>query len=77
VLALCLAAVPFAFGSLRSGGYGKRVFVGIVFALGFYVLQLTFSKLAGVYRFDYRIAYAMPPMIMLLVSYLLFRRRSG
>ena len=77
VLALCLAAVPFAFGSLRSGGYGKRVFVGIVFALGFYVLQLTFSKLAGVYRFDYRIAYAMPPMIMLLVSYLLFKRRSG
>jgi len=48
-----------------------------VFALGFYVLQLTFSKLAGVYRFDYRIAYAMPPMIMLLVSYLLFKRRSG
>ena len=77
VLALCLAAVPFAFGSLRSGGYGKRVFVGIVFALGFYVLQLTFSKLAGVYRFDYRIAYAMPPVLMLVVSWLLFRRRSS
>jgi lipopolysaccharide export system permease protein len=41
------------------------------------MLQLTFSKLAGIYRFDYRIAYAMPPVIMLLVSYLLFRRRSG
>ena len=26
VLALCLAAVPFAFGSLRSGGMGKRLF---------------------------------------------------
>ena len=49
----------------------------IVFALGFWMLQLTFSKLAGIYRFDYRIAYAMPPLIMLLVSYLLFRRRSG
>ncbi len=36
VLALCLAAMPFAFGSLRSGGLGKRLFIGIVFALGFW-----------------------------------------
>lgn len=77
VLALCLAAIPFAFGSLRSGGYGKRVFAGIVFALGFWVLQLVFSRLAGIYRFDFRVAYALPPLIMLAVSYLMFRRRSS
>ena len=77
VLALCLAAVPFAFGSLRSGGYGKRLFIGIVFALGFYVLQRTFTQMAGVFRFDYRIAYLLPPLIMLAVSFALFRRRSG
>lgn len=77
VLALCLAAIPFAFGSLRSGGYGKRLFLGIVFALGFWVLQLTFSQLAGIYKFDYRIAYALPPAIMLAISWMLFRRRSG
>ena len=76
VLALCLAAIPFAFGSLRSGGYGKRVFIGIVFALGFWMLQLIFGKLAGIFRFDYRIAYAMPPILMLAVSFLMFRRRS-
>ena len=77
VLALCLAAVPFAFGSLRSGGYGKRLFIGIVFALGFYVLQRAFGQMASVFRFDYRIAYILPPVIMLVVSFLLFRRRSG
>ena len=77
VLALCLAAIPFAFGSLRSGGYGKRVFIGIVFALGFWVLQRIFGELAGIFRFDYRIAYAMPPVLMLAVSWLLFRRRSS
>ncbi|HSM10408.1 MAG TPA: LPS export ABC transporter permease LptG, partial [Lysobacter sp.] len=27
VLALCLAAIPFAFGTLRSGGLGKRLFI--------------------------------------------------
>lgn len=77
VLALCLAAIPFAFGTLRSGGYGKRLFLGIVFALGFWMLQQMFSKLAGIYHFDYRIAYALPPLIMLGVSGFLFKRRSG
>lgn len=77
VLALCLAAIPFAFGTLRSGGYGKRLFLGIVFALGFWVLQQVFTRLAGIYHFDYRIAYAIPPLIMLAVSGFLFKRRSG
>ena len=77
VLALCLAAVPFAFGSLRSGGLGKRLFIGIVFALGFWLVQTQFVKLAGVYKFDFRIAYLVPTLIMLGVSAALFRRRSG
>jgi lipopolysaccharide export system permease protein len=77
VLALCLAAVPFAFGSLRSGGLGKRLFIGIVFALCFWLLQTQFVKLAGVYKFDFRLAYLIPPAIMLAVSAALFRRRSG
>ena len=77
VLALCLAAVPFAFGSLRSGGMGKRLFLGIVFALGFMLLQMQFGRLAGAFRFDYRIAYALPPILMLGTSWWLFRRKSG
>ncbi|MDQ3039531.1 MAG: LptF/LptG family permease, partial [Pseudomonadota bacterium] len=77
VLALCLAAIPFAFGTLRSGGYGKRLFLGIVFALGFFMLQQTFSQLAGIFDFDYRIANALPPVVMLAVSWVLFKRRSG
>src|SRR3546814_3256789 len=44
VLALCLAAIPFAFGTLRSGGAGKRLFIGIVFALGLWLLQMTRSE---------------------------------
>ena len=77
VLALCLAAIPFAFGSLRSGGLGRRLFIGVVFALGFWLLQTQVVKLAAVYQFDYRIAYLVPPLLMLAVSWLLFRRRSG
>lgn len=77
VLALCLAAIPFAFGTLRSGGAGKRLFIGMVFALGFWLLQTQFVSLAGVYKFDYRIAYVVPSLLLLTISFLLFRRRSG
>lgn len=77
VLALCLAAVPFAFGSLRSGGMGKRLFLGMLFALGFWLLQMFFGRMAGALRFDYRIAYALPPILMLAVSGWLFRRKVG
>jgi len=77
VLALCLAAVPFSFGSLRSGGMGKRLFLGMLFALGFWLLQLFFGRMAGALKFDYRIAYALPPVVMLSVSAWLFRRRSS
>ncbi|TKR29754.1 LPS export ABC transporter permease LptG [Luteimonas gilva] len=77
VLALCLAAIPFAFGTLRSGGLGKRLFVGIVFALGFWMLQEQFVQLAGVFKFDFRLAYLLPSVVMLAISAYLFRRRSG
>lgn len=76
VLALCLAAVPFAFGSLRSGGMGKRLFLGIVFAVAFWALQTMFVRMAGAFRLDYRIAYAIPPILLMVVSWAMFRQRS-
>ena len=77
VLVLCLLAIPFAFGSLRSGGLGKRLFMGILFSLGFWLIQTQFVRLAGVFKFDYRIAYLIPAIVMLLLSAVLFKRRAG
>lgn len=77
VLVLCLLAIPFAFGSLRSGGLGKRLFMGIVFSLGFWLVQTQFVRLAGVFKFDYRIAYLIPALAMVGFSLWLFKRRSG
>ena len=76
-LALCLAAVPFAFGTLRSGGLGRRLFLGIVFSLGFWLVQETFVRAARAFQLDYRVAYVAPTILMLALSALLFRRRSG
>jgi lipopolysaccharide export system permease protein len=33
--------------------------------------------MAGVFKFDFRVAYLVPPVLMLGVSAVLFRRRSG
>lgn len=73
-LVLCLAAMPFAFATLRSGGFGKRLFIGIVFGIGFFMLQRLAVNMAEVYRFDLRIGNAIPPLLVALVSWLYFRR---
>jgi lipopolysaccharide export system permease protein len=74
VLVLCLAAMPFAFGTLRSGGFGKRLFLGIVFGVGFFTLQTLTVNMAEVYRFDLRLGNLLPPLAVALLSWLWFRR---
>jgi lipopolysaccharide export system permease protein len=76
VLVLCLAAMPFAFGTLRSGGFGKRLFLGIVFGIAFFTLQRLAVDMAEVYRFDLRIGNALPPLAIATFSWLWFRRRA-
>ena len=76
VLALCLAAIPFAFGNLRSGGAGKRLFLGIVFALGFLTLQMMAQRMAAAFHVPYPLAYASPIVLMLGLSGWLFGRRA-
>lgn len=74
-MVLCLAVLPFAFGTLRSGGFGKRLFLGIVFGLGYFVLQTLTVNMAEVFRFDLRIANAMPPLAVALGCWAYFRNR--
>lgn len=62
VLVLCLAVLPFAFGSLRSGGFGKSLFIGIVIGISAVLLERLFVNLSEVYRFDVRIAYLLAPV---------------
>ena len=52
-------------------------FVGVVFALWFWLLQAQFVRLAVVFKFDFRVAYLLPPVLMLGISAVLFQRRSG
>ncbi|MBB5208683.1 LPS export ABC transporter permease LptG [Chiayiivirga flava] len=74
-LVLCLAVLPFAFGTLRSGGLGKRLFLGIVFGLGYFMLQTLTVNMAEVFRFDLRLGNALPPLLVALGCWLYFRKR--
>jgi len=69
VIVLCLATIPFAFGSLRSGGFGKRLFIGILIGIGALLVQRMFAGLSDVYRFDVRLAYLFPPLVILGLSW--------
>ena len=69
VVVLCLATLPFAFGSLRSGGFGKRLFLGILIGIGALLVQRMFVGLADVYRFDVRWALLFPPLVIWAVCW--------
>lgn len=73
-LVLSLAVMPFAFGALRSGGFGKRLFLGISLGLLFFFLQRLAMNTAEVYAIDMRLANALPAFLLALGSYLYFRR---
>jgi lipopolysaccharide export system permease protein len=75
VLVLVLCAMPFAFGSLRSGGLGKRMFIGILLALGWYFLQQAMVNFGTVYGMPPLLANLLPAVILVLVAWLYFRRR--
>lgn len=76
VLVLVLCAMPFAFGTLRSGGLGKRIFIGILLALGWYFLQKAMVNFGTVYGMPPLFANLLPAMILALAGWLYFRRSA-
>ncbi len=76
VLALVLCAMPFAFGSLRSGGLGKRMFIGILIAIGWYFLQKAIVSFGTVYGIPPIFANLLPALVLMLLAWLYFRKHG-
>jgi lipopolysaccharide export system permease protein len=76
VLALVFCAMPFAFGSVRSGGLGRRVFIGILLAIGWYFLQRVITNMGMVYGVPALLANLIPGLILVLGAGVYFRRQS-
>lgn len=74
-LALVFAALPVAFGQQRSGGFGQRLFIGIVFALVARLVQPMLVNLAKAYQWPIVVAYALPVLLLVAFGAWWVRRR--
>jgi lipopolysaccharide export system permease protein len=74
VLVLVLCAMPFAFGALRSGGLGKRMFIGMLLAIGWYFLQQAMVNFGTVYGLSPLLANLLPASMLAFAAWVYFRR---
>jgi lipopolysaccharide export system permease protein len=76
VLVLAFCAVPFAFGSLRTGGLGKRLFMGMVLAISYYFFQKSVVSMGAVYNFNLAVVNALPSLLLAAAAFVYFRRNA-
>lgn len=75
-LLLVVCALPFAFGTLRSGGMGKRIFIGMIVAIGWSFLQRSLVNVGAVYGINLAVATLLPAALLALAAIAYFRRAS-
>jgi lipopolysaccharide export system permease protein len=76
VLVLAFCAVPFAFGALRTGGLGKRLFIGMALAITYYLFQSAVVSTGVVYNLNLAVAGALPSLLLALAAFAYFRRNA-
>jgi len=76
VLVLAFCAVPFAFGALRTGGLGKRLFLGMVLAVSYAFLQQSIVSVGAVYGFDMALTNILPSVVLIMLAGVYFRRSA-
>lgn len=73
-LVMLLLAIPFVFGSLRSGSAGQRLFVGLLVGVGFYIFNRTMNHLGLVYGLSPFLSATLPLFVFLGFSLAALRR---
>jgi lipopolysaccharide export system permease protein len=76
VLVLAFCAVPFAFGQLRTGGLGKRLFMGMALAISYYFFQQSVVRMGAVYNFNLAVVNALPSLFLAVAAFVYFRRNA-
>ena len=77
VLMLVLCTLPLAFGTLRAGGFGKRLLIGLLIAVGWFFLQRALVNLAIVYSVPAWLANLGPILLLAGMAIWVFRRRHA
>ncbi|MCW5784027.1 MAG: LPS export ABC transporter permease LptG [Nitrospirales bacterium] len=71
---MILVAVPFVFGPLRMSAAGKRVFIGSLIGLGYYLMTEIFKHVGILFGASPLITTAAPFLLLSLVTFVLWRR---
>lgn len=73
-LVMLMLAVPFVFGSLRSGGAGQRLFIGVIVGVGFYFFNRLVNQVGLVFGLSPLLSAAFPVVLFAVVSLAALRR---
>jgi len=73
---LVLVAISFIFGPLREVTMGSRLFVAILFGLGFTIVQRLMHTVSLVYQFDALTAVVLPILLCAVLGIWLFRKAA-
>ncbi len=71
---MLLLALPFVFSSQRSGGAGQRLFIGVLLGIGYFLSSRLLNQLGLVYGLPPFAAAILPPLIFLLLAWVLLKR---
>lgn len=74
VVLVCILAVPFAFGPMRSSGAGARTVVGILAGALYFLINRTLENSAQVYGIDPALAAWLPTAALAVVAAVAIRR---
>lgn len=76
ILLLVFAVLPLGFVSLRSGGLGKRIFVGILIAVAWHFAQRALVSVGSVYGLSAWLANLLPALLIALLAVIAYRRHA-
>jgi lipopolysaccharide export system permease protein len=73
-LVMLLLALPFVFGSQRTGGAGQRLFVGVLLGVGYFLISRLINQMGVVYGFPPFLSAIFPVLLFLSIAIILLRR---
>ena len=74
IFVMCLLALPFVFGSLRSAGAGTRIVIGVLFGVAYYLVSNTLASSGTVYGLDPLLTAWLPTLVLAALAALLLAR---
>ena len=74
VVVMPILALAFVFGSLRTGGAGERLMIGVVIGLGYYLASEMLANSGQVFRFDPAVIAWLPSALLVIVTVIALNR---